>query len=386
MRFRFVGWAACVVLLGVSPAQADYLDVDGACVYGGSCSSTECILEGGAPGTCLTSPLGEIECVPDGASPCCNTNAECGPLAGCFPFTFFSLGGGFTGICIPNGPRYCMRGDATRVQCHTSPTGDAPVNYDLGDCDGDGRANAIDPNPCLAAPDWGIEEGGVCDPVPECNFEDDCDTAHGEDGMCSGTTGTGYLCRPLDDKQALFCADRGYTCPLATRVVRVGDHEYCVPALCPAEMDYDCLTVGDVPVAVPWFDGDCDNDGEANGTEADGGRNPCRDESLPDAGISVDAGTDAGPSEPADAGPAPDSGIADSGIRDAGLADAGSADAGRAGGDASMPFDAGTEREINFEGGGGCACRAAPTAPGSTAWLAVGLVGLLFSRRRRRRP
>lgn len=50
--------------------------------------------------------------------------------------------------------------------CHTAPDGTRTANYDLGDCDGDLCANAVDPDPCTAGDSCGkVEANDSCEIV-----------------------------------------------------------------------------------------------------------------------------------------------------------------------------------------------------------------------------
>ncbi|HJL14449.1 MAG TPA: hypothetical protein RMH99_02265 [Sandaracinaceae bacterium LLY-WYZ-13_1] len=139
-----------------------------------------------------------------------------------------------------------------------------------------------------------------------------------------------------------------------------------------------------------WYLGDCDGDGCPNGADPA----PCADgselcEATPFLGPSCD-GTptpvDAGVTPPVDAGPTPGADAGPTPAPDAGPPLA--VDAGP-----SPPMDAGTAPGVDaaeapngleFTGGGGCTCRAAPARGGSGAWLAaLGLLGWIAGRRRR---
>ena len=318
-------------------------------------------------------------CLPDGAIPCCLDRQLSCPTGADTAYTCRAASGltytdGGTpvdaNLCVELNPSgatglpdaYCA-GETTEdlVACHTAPDSaptDPKVGWEGGDCDGDGTANAADPDACTPPPNRGVATETGCQAVTlGCTPDTTCFLTFNGDqtGDCE-VVGGGTLCVPTGgDTSELYCADGpgGFDClPDSERKVSLGGARYCVPDVCAAAgVDLTLCISGDDGDPVPWDDGDCDGDGESNRHERDSAeRDPCVDESM----VPADGGAAPGP----DGGPAP--------------ADAGSI---------APSADGGAPIDPNFEGGGGCACRAAPGRRGGG--IALALLGLALALRRR---
>jgi thrombospondin type 3 repeat protein len=285
-------------------------------------------------------PFGQ--CAAPGSMFCCGTNADCPVRDGapeptsCVPVS--SLSGG-SSVCLPDRD-YCGAIDAERlVACHTTILGRATPLWAEGDCDKDGLANgdeiALATDPCVRPPPLGYVDAGQCRLITSgCTPDTACDV----DGS-GAATGT---CVPAEDHsgtrcmppgELLFCAN-DFPCPSGTDDALVGGVRVCVPVSClgdPAIEPAACVTNAQGAL-VPFSAGDCDGDGATNGAEQMRSSNPCGEGTIDGGSGGVDAGEQALP--------------------------------------------------INFEGGGGCVCRAAPTSLGAGAPWLLALAVVLVRRRR----
>jgi MYXO-CTERM domain-containing protein len=220
-------------------------------------------------------------------------------------------------------------------------------DYFSGDCDRDGLSNRNERNAgtdeCAPAQPIGVAgDDATCTPlVMSCILGSTCAATPGDPpSMCvQNEAGSGTSCQPQPPESALYCCSGRFECPQDGDLCidTAGGGELCVPDDCAgiATIDpIDCITFqGEI---VPFPEGDCDEDGTPNG----GDLTHCGVVLMPDAGPigSEDAG--GGATEDA--------------------------------GDNSI--------EPRFEGGGGCACRAAPGE--SFPWaLALMSVFVLWRRR-----
>lgn len=303
-------------------------------------SDVECTDVFEVPSACRSIDAGGVTfmaCVPDESAFCCAFDGT--PL--CPDGTTCHLASpDAAGVCLRNDRDYCEANPmAERIQqCHTSPDFVFPVGFELGDCDGDGLANAAEERAgtdhCTAPPtpiaawvegtaDIQCATGVVaCDPSvgPGCNggaFE----------GVCQLDDRTGDaapLCAPEPD---LFCCGgpSGFACPALTCVLpsdREGAPGVCTNSAFVCSTDEAtlraCHTSIDGLIPVPIEIGDCDGDDIENARDDA----PCGEEAI---------------------------------------------DAGR------------PAIEPRFQGGGGCACRASPAHAGAPFLL----VALAFLLRRR---
>ncbi len=321
----------------------------------------------GIGSTCRSLGSGVFRCFPNDTVFCCNDGALCPAGGTCtLPRDFDQS------ICLP-GHDYCAGStDAptlSRIEaCHTSATTSAfPVSWAAGDCDGDGIPNQLEVDNgtdfCLASGPIEIyTDAGCaalstgCSPVGSA-----CTDDVGGAGTCQRLLNlSATFCRPSEP--ALACCNVGDICAAGSECVSVSDGDHvCAQQLCPDASGIeplDCITAPDGSI-VPAAQGDCDGDGIANGDEQGLRTNPCVAD-APDAGTQPEE--DAGTEEPDAGSSAPDGGVK-------------TMDAG-----APMHDPGVTPR---FEGGGGCVCRTAPSAPGhGLAWLGLAALAILIRRRR----
>src|SRR5690606_26216331 len=89
--------------------------------------------------------------------------------------------------------------------------GEIPVDWDRGDCDGDGQENAVDPLPC-AAPSYigALDDTGSCEPSRElCTEDGDCDAGFSCRALvvddphhyCVASEATAFCCGGILDVQ-----------------------------------------------------------------------------------------------------------------------------------------------------------------------------------------
>ena len=338
------------------------------CTVGATCDAG-----GGNPGTCRL-VLSARYCIPNTAfGICCSADTDCpmitGATAACMSSSIADAG-----LCVELGRSYCgpdgSLDPAIARRCHTGPGG-VPVRWILGDCDGDGVTNGDEvtdgTNPCMIPSPRGIWDGAQCvQQQTGCSLTRSCGaTASGPSGTCVlADDDNGRRCVPTGE--VLYCADGALVC--APDLVEVPDssgmgsgHVWCVPGHCAGVSGIDladCVVKDGEPVV--FSEGDCDGDGTKNGDELSGG------------GDGNVCGAD---------GPPPDAGLPGD-------------DAGVPTGDAgSSPFDAGGSAidagpggtNPSFEGGGGCACRAATGSRSGPAGAIVALlaIGAVLLRRKR---
>lgn len=292
-------------------------------------------------------------------------------------------------FCMSDAYRSCPSG--SRACFGSAVLGDRVVDWDLGDCDRDGQANALDPAPCLRAPFIAtVGADGSCNPTQRlCRDDIDCRDAM----QCRrvSTTNPHEYCLPPGELS--FCCGGllSAECPNAhacsPTVVDGFDlcHPYCDASA--YEERLKCLAFGGT-FPVPAEHGDCDGDGLRNQAELERGGDPCTGDDAGvvsvDAGANVDAsvievdasvididasviGIDAGQHSDAD-GP---------------RLDAGAGGANEAG---TIKMDGAMSDEPTFAGGGGVLCGVGvrrSSLPSSLALLALCLLGA-FARRRSR--
>lgn len=312
-----------------------------------------------------TTAGGEDEpyCLPDRRLLCCEADNDC-PASNLGRTSCREVSGvtGTTRLCLES-EDYCSATPtlAHVRKCHRSPHGgDDLVVWEAGDCDGDGLPNGEDPDPCQApAPRayWTGDDGCValstgCPEGAECRS-----TAEASGGHCvESEDGHGTRCVP--DEEVLYCGAPDSTCPDGTLDVvdPESSRSFCVDAECGVDDDedasidlLDCIT-GSSGERTVYSLGDCDRDGLPNGRDED----PCEPS---------DETRDAGSVAERDAGPAP-------------TIDAQSptVDGGNTTG---PPVDP------RFQGGGGCHCRATPAGSDPPLEMALVLLGLAATRRRR---
>jgi MYXO-CTERM domain-containing protein len=306
--------------------------------------------------------FGQRFCIPDNSfGICCDSPSDCPVVTGATAACVSSSVADAL-VCVESGRSYCGADtllDPTLTQrCHKG-AGGVPVRWILGDCDGDGVTNGDEltdgTDECIGPQPRGIWDGSTCLPQRTgCALTSSCGaTDSGPSGTCEiADDDNGHRCVPAEE--VLYCADGALEC--APELIEVSDssgmgsgHVWCIPADCAGVEDVDlldCVTKEGAPSL--FSEGDCDRDGTRNGDDP----SPCvADAPPPDAGPPTD-----------DAGvPAIDAGN-------------GSFDAGPGGGP-----------EPSFEGGGGCACRAATGSGSGPAGAIVALLalGAVLLRRKR---
>jgi len=270
-------------------------------------------------------------------------------------------------------------GDACTNACTASRCGDGIVYIGMEACD-DGNASSTDaclPSCEAASCGDGFVRAGVeaCDDGNMVD-SDGCSNTCGLRTCGDGVVQAGEACDDGNGSDTDDCLSTCMNAACGDGVRHVGV-EACDDGN-GSDTD-DCLTscqnasCGDGYV----WDGaeECD---DGNGADGDGCSGLCvREAAMPDGGMPDAAVGDSGMADAGLDGGADDGGAGDGGAEDGGLdagGDAGSADGGA---------DSGTTRPRNS---GGCGCRV-QSAPASNAhaWaLGLGLMGLLFWRRRRR--
>jgi hypothetical protein len=311
-------------------------------------STADCEGAFDSPSTCEPVEIENVEpfnaCIPDRAGFCCSADEalRCPRGSVCHLATAEQ-----PGICLRADLDYCDDDPAAdRIeQCHTSPAGEFPIAYVFGDCDGDGVSNGDERDAgtavCTAPPDrlavW-VDNGSDIEcrtDVRPCSPEGSLcqDTSFG--GVCQHDERTGDdapLCAPAAD---VFCCggDNDAECPALTCVFASDRPD--APGVCTNERflcaDDEatmraCHTSVGGAIPVPIEIGDCDDDNIANAADED----PCVPRAQGDAGP-----------------PRPPAVI-----------------------------------EPQFNGGGGCVCRASGPTRGSVVWLSM--LALLVARRRAR--
>ncbi len=239
-------------------------------------------------------------------------------------------------FCMSDRYRACP---TTPRSCFSRMSGASVVDWDFGDCDRDGQANAVDPLPCVTAPFIAtVNSMGECHPT-RVLCRDDTDCRDGLQCWHDSTPDSHRYC--VSSGAPVFCCGGfvGAECPNGHVCSPDADdgfelcHSYCEEAS--YEERLRCLRWGDT-FPVPAEQGDCDGDGLRNQAEVERGTDPCVGD---DAGVvSLDAGTSA------DAGGTG---------TDAGLFDGSTSWNGDAG---SAKMDGSVEDETTFAGGGGFLC------------------------------
>ncbi len=186
--------------------------------------------------------------------------------------------------------------------------------------------------------------------------------AHAGDVWICERVGTCWNCEIVvlsDTEVPFFCSSRDMACP--------DDHLcYIVSGASRCDLGRSCASNADPPPTCRRIAGSCSG--------ADG-RMLCYARCAPSTGADGGSGRDGGVRT--DAGGGTDGGTrADGGSRMD--ADPQMLDAGRATGSRDISYD--------FNGTGGCACRAAPATPLGGALVMSAMVWLLLVGRRRRRP
>ncbi|MFK7991017.1 MAG: hypothetical protein AB8I08_33665 [Sandaracinaceae bacterium] len=373
-----VALAVLVNSLALVPARADAQRFV-------ATSTTNCAEVVTTPGPCTgTCPSGEFcanfdggvhACLPNGALFCVPPvgSGECPPARP----ELFSVPGWPFDLCVSSGVDTCV---PRLPSCFTASGVPHPVDHPIGDCDGDGLRNSIDPRPCVEAPRFTPRPDGSCTRLTACVANSDCAERESCVDLDGDPDGHAYCVLDGETSPTLCCRNSagGNVCLGGSCAAPGAGPAFCQdPGYCPSWPFAD-------RASCVWRDGrnvgpdegDCDGDGLPNDEDP----LPC------EAGGAEDAG-------PADAGPA-DAGLADAGPADAGPGDdAGSEDAGPSdgldAGDAGT-MDAGTmdadvthERMLTFGGGGGGRCGVRPTRRGGLP-MALGLALALVWRGRRR--
>ncbi len=353
--------AALGIALAPAAASAQILSVDAeGALFCAPVADTACTSDAGC-GTghrCAALPSGERACVPAGAIFCC-FDGGCPSTTADMPTTCRAASdlSGSSGVCVSPGDDYCEASDIEALaRCHLAPSTTRLVPWAQGDCDDDGLANGDEveagTDPCAAPAPVAQFEGGICRPLDASCAPGTTCLANGGPGVCTPTgDGAGTFCAPPGE--ALYCCGAN-VCPNAGDgcvLLEETDVSVCVDTLCAERIaDLDaCVRSGDS--IVPFSDGDCDEDGVANGRELAAGTDPCADDGAGDAGA-----------PPEDAGSA-------------------TSDAGGTGTDAGTRED--PSLDLRFEGGGGCVCRAsAGSSSPAPLMLLFAALALAISRRR----
>jgi len=165
-----------------------------------------------APLMCISyaPAMGETYCIPRDDQLCCWATTDCvrgGDVIGrCVRFATDRAG-----ICVWPDFDYCAGGgnppESAVVNCLTAPSGDSVLNFNDGDCDGDGHPNGSDACPC---------EGPTLLPVDAtgCPMEPDAGPPGSDAGPPGGNdAGGGVIDRPPSDLSgSTFRGDGGCSC------------------------------------------------------------------------------------------------------------------------------------------------------------------------------